>query len=207
MDEAFPIISAESATPRDIPQRLVVAEIARELHLRRDTYPGRVAHGKLSPAMADWRIDVMAAIHADLNSDLHLTPPDLRYWQGLSAAADERLNRFTWAEIVTELQREISLRRRYYPQLVKDGQRPPVMLRHQLERIEAAHYYYWVQARRWWPAELDHKRYRGGDLTEAERQIYRDAYQRHRDRFVPIDEAPRGAYHSETDVLQEAVNG
>ena len=152
----------------------------------------------MSTAQAEWRIDVLAAVHADINADTHLASPDMRYWQELRSKADERLARFTWAEIVAELRREITLRRRYYPQAIADGERPAIALRHQLERFEAAHFFYWVQARRWWPEELDHKRYRPADLTEAERQTFRESYARHRERFVPIEDAPRGAYAETT---------
>lgn len=209
LDPLFPLLSADSAAPRTIPLCLIVEELARELHLRRDSYPRRVTAGKMTAAQAEWRIDVLAAIHADLNVDqgLQAAPIGSAPWRELRAAADTRIQRFTWADIITELRREITMRRRYYPQLIADGKRPAIMLRHQLERIEAAHFIYWLQARHWWPVELEHKRYRGADLTEGERQIYREAYQRHRDQFLPIDEAPRGEYAPEPQEFQEAANG
>lgn len=192
-----PIMSPKSSDPGAIPLRAIVEELARELQLRRDSYPRRVTAGKMTAAQAERRIELLAAIHADLHADMHfvIKGEGEQYWRDLRTKAQEHLRRVTWIEIVAELQREITLRRRYYPQIEAEGERPAIILRTQLERLEAAHFLYWVRARCYWPAELNHKAFRGADLTWPERQTFRDAYERHRDLFLPIEEAPRGAYN------------
>ncbi len=197
IDLAFPIMSEESAAPLGIPRRQLVDELRRELDLRRASYPARVQRGKMTPVEAEWQIDVLAAIHADFRADLQFDPQSsthMALWRDQRAQADAMLNRFRWSDLVEALQREIALRRRYYPQLVAEGRAPAIAARHQLEHIEAVHFAYWLQARRWWPDELDHKRYQSGALTWSERDTYRAAYQRHRDRFEPIEDSPRGKY-------------
>ncbi|MBB5985337.1 hypothetical protein [Sphingobium lignivorans] len=204
LDSRFPCISSASTDPLRIPLLNVVEELARELDLRRKSYPGRVERGKMSGAEAEWQIDVMAAIHVDLQASLLLidgsrSVEKIRLAGLARTAADRRLLRFRWAELVEVLQREVALRRRWYPDLIAQERLSAAASRLQLERMEAAHFFYWRQARRFWPDELDAKRYRAAELTIDERALFRAAERRHLDRFVDLELDQRGAYAADDE--------
>lgn len=186
----FPCLSPDSADPDSIPLRLQVEELAHELHQRREYYPKRVAKGRMRPEEAEFQIDCMAAIHADLEA-LNL------YGHEDDAANVERRDRadamilgFSWQQMVACLRREIGMRRKYYPDWIRGGALDPIVARHRLERIEAVHFSYWYHMRHYMPAELEHLRGRG--LTGPDRSIFMTAARAHRARFTP--EARRGEY-------------
>ncbi|MCW2396195.1 MULTISPECIES: hypothetical protein [unclassified Sphingobium] len=169
-------------------------ELARELHMRRQHYPDRIASGKMTREDANREISIMAAIHADLAADLLLTPGNEDAAAKARREADERLAPFSWRELVSCLRREIAMRRKFYPRMLATGDRSPADLRAQLERLEAAHFYYWALGRAWWPDELKQHRQEHTGMTDRDHQAFREAYAKHRAHFIPLTVAPRGAY-------------
>jgi|GEM_PF-2229429 len=206
LDPHFPNISPESATPRAIADRLVVDELARTLHWRRDKYPGRVAKGWMSAIAADEEIDMLAAIHADWECTLYLerwwsggrTAEDLRALLDREARAAARIAPFGWAALVDCLRREIVARRDKYPARVRKSQMSEADARHQLERIEAAHARYWIDGRHFWPEGLGP--WRDGTLgsdpgwPDELFASWSTLFRAHRARFAPGPDNDRGAY-------------
>ncbi|MCW2410849.1 MULTISPECIES: hypothetical protein [unclassified Sphingobium] len=193
-DLFFRCMSDESADPLTVPKAAIVEELARELHMRRHHYPDRIASGKMTREGANREISIMAAIHADLAADLLLTPGTEDAAAKARREADERLASFGWGELVSCLRREIAMRRKFYPRMLATGDRSPADLRAQLERLEAAHFYYWALGRAWWPDGLEQHRQDPTSMTDRDHQTFREAYAKHRAHFVPITLAPRGAY-------------
>ncbi|MCW2391968.1 hypothetical protein [Sphingobium sp. B11D3A] len=195
-DLFFRCMSDESADPLTVPKAAIVEELARELHMRRQHYPDRIAKGKMSREDANREISIIAAIHADLAVDLLLTPGSEDAAAKARREADERLAPFSWRELVSCLRREIAIRRKFYPRMLSTGDRSPADLRAQLERLEAAHFLYWALGRGFWPEELTHFRADPTAMTAADHRIWREAYAKHRTHFIPFTLAPRGAYAS-----------
>jgi len=204
-DLFFPCMSPESADPLAVPKQLIVEELARELHMRRQHYPDRVAKGKMTREDASHQISMMTAIHADFAVDLLLAPGQEDKAANARRQADERLVPFKWRELVSCLRREISMRRKFYPRLLATGDRSPAELRTQLERIEAAHFYYWALGRCFWPDELEHHRQNPAAMTDADHRLFHDFYARHRAHFLPFNLAPRGAYATVAEQQGEAA--
>ena len=168
IDFLFPCLSPESADPQTIPTRLLREELERELHQRRSSYPSRVDKGRMRPYDAERGIDIMRGLVEDRKTcealDLWYeqqdTPQGDDLWNALNrqeAIADAALQSFRWSEVIIALQREILLRRKYYPQWIAGGTLEPLRARHQLERIEAVHYYWWVGMHRFMPDHLHNK--------------------------------------------------
>ncbi|MCW2383341.1 hypothetical protein M2338_002906 [Sphingobium sp. B2D3B] len=193
-DLFFRCMSDESAHPLTVPKAAIVEELARELNMRRQHYPDRIASGKTTREDANREIGIMAALHADLAVDLLLTPGNEDAAVKAKREADERLAPFSWAELVSCLRREIAMRRKFYPRMLAAGDRSPAELRAQLERLEAAHFLYWALGRGFWPEELERYRRDPTAMTASHHRIWREAYAKHRNHFIPFTLAPRGAY-------------
>ncbi len=193
-DLFVPCMSAESADPLTMPKQLIVDELARELDMRRQHYPDRVANGKMSRENAAREISLMAAIHADMAVDLLLAPGNEDAANKAWREAEKGLIPFKWRELVSCLRREIAMRRKFYPRLAVTSNRSPVGLRAQLERIEAAHFHYWALGRAWWPEELEHHQRDSSRMTEEEHDLFRAGFAKHRAHFVSLNIDPRGAY-------------
>jgi hypothetical protein len=208
LDPHFPCISEGSAAPDSIADRLVVDELARTLHWRRDKYPARVSKGWMSAITAEDEIDMLAAIHADADCGLYLErwesgghrDEDYRALQARQRATAEKIGRFGWSALVDCLRREIVSRRESYPKRVARNQMSEADARHQLERIEAAHARWWIRGRHFWPDALGPWRDGtfgtdpgwGADLFAS----WSTAYHLHRARFAPGPENCRGTYRA-----------
>ncbi len=201
----YPCLSPESALPATIDERLIVGEIEREMHHRRSAYPRHVAKGQKSPEEAEHEIDLMAAIHADLATLLLLdrwylsrSVDHARELDEAQRRAADRIAPCGWSALVACLRREIDLRRRYYPRWIAAGSLQADDARRQLERIEAAHFLYWVRARHFWPDELgawrDPDTCTGGAWPRALHDAWADHYRAHRARFLPAYGNGRGIY-------------
>jgi hypothetical protein len=202
IDHNFPCLSPDSAPPQTIPNRLLLAELERELHQRRDSYPGRVDKGRMHRLDAERGIDLMRALVEDYKRSVALdlwyenkeSPQGDALWLALvkqQAAADAALQPFRWSEIVAELQREIRKRRKYYPQWVAAGTLEPMRARHQMERIETVHFHWWRGMAHFMPDDLHHVQHKVRQ-PGPERNAYYTACRAHRARFDP--DSDRGDY-------------
>ena len=214
LDHHFPCLSDASAAPASVPLRLQLAEIERELHQRRESYPGRVDKGRMTAHDAEYGVDIVRAIAEDLRHQQLLDQwsesfqrtgqDDAEIWARVEAqqlTAARALAPFRWAELVTALQREILLRRRYYPQWVAKKTLDPIRARHQLERIEAVHFLYWVGARHFMPDALHGRRDQIWAAKGILRSAWAEAWHDHRAQFDPASD--RGAYLTPDSQQQE----
>ncbi|MEV4934387.1 hypothetical protein [Sphingobium sp. LSP13-1-1.1] len=202
IDYLFPCLSPESADPQSIPTRLLREELERELHQRRASYPGRVDKGRMHAHDAEQGINLMRGLvehyrrveAMDAWYEGRDTPQGEALWQAhlkQDAIAGQALQPFRWSEVVCALQREIILRRRYYPQWIAGGTLEPIRARHQIERIEAVHFHWWVGMANFMPDHLHHKQ----DAMRKpgpEREEFQRCCREHRARFDYA--AGRGAY-------------
>lgn len=203
LDPFYPCLSPESADPATIERRLVLDEIARTMHWRRHNYSSWVAKGRMSAADAEDEIDMMAAIHADLECDLLLerwhadrSAENDRAWAEQRARAHERIARFGWTALVACLRREIDRRRHLYPTWIRKGTLDTVTAAHQLERLEAAHCLYWVLGRHFWPDELGAWRPDGPDWSGHQIAAWTATRRAHNNRFLPGFDNWAGHYHN-----------
>jgi hypothetical protein len=202
IDHNFPCLSPDSADSQSIPNRLALAELERELHHRRNSYPARVDKGRMHAHDAEQGINIMRGLVEDAKAfeacdawyAAQETPEGEALWAALmrqQAAADEALAPFRWSEVVIALQQEIRLRRRYYPQWIEAKTLDPFRARHQLERIEKVHFHWWVGMHRFMP---DHLHLIQDKIRKPgpERLQFQMAFREHRARFD--FSSNRGAY-------------
>ena len=133
-DVGFPFWSPNSI------RTLALGEVLDELRAsearRRDGYPRKVDAGRMKPDDAAREIEMMAQLVAEFTY-LH-TWPDA----GDAARADAR---FTWAEKVNCLRREIMIRRNDMPRRVEQGRMTIEDAERHIAAMEAAHAFYWYQ--------------------------------------------------------------
>lgn len=200
LDPHYECVSLGSAAPETIDPHRLVDELLREINMRRTVYPRRVAKHQMDQADADNEIEMMAAIHADIESMIFLDQWDRSRsqdawiaWRDHQARANARIAPFGWAALVACLRREITSRRRLYPKSIEKGQLSAIDARHQLERLEAVHCLYWVGGRHFWPDQLGRWR-PDGPCSEAELEILTPAYRAHRALFLSGRDNHAGLY-------------
>lgn len=211
IDYLFPCLSPESADPQTIPTRLLRDELERELHQRRNSYPARVDKGRMHRHDAERGIDMMRALvehyrrieTMDAWYEGQDTPQGDTLWQAhlkQDAIAEAALQPFRWSEVVIALQREILLRRKYYPQWIAGGTLEPLRARHQLERIETVHFHWWVGMSHFMPDHLHHKQ-EAMRKPGPEREEFTRCMREHRARFDYSTN--RGTYVAAPEQQQE----
>ncbi len=128
----------------------VAAELQREGEQRARVYPDRVAKGMMQAAEADYQIAIWAAIGVDLAADMQLPGSD---------AYDS--HKFSHAQRVTALQRELDMRRQYYPGWVGKSRMTQAQADHRTAAIGAMLYRYqcgyaWrgANGRRWYQDDV-----------------------------------------------------
>ncbi len=102
---AFPAITAEA----------LHRELERELRDRKRLYATRVEAGNMTAAEKDYQLAIAQAWQDDLNRmvDCWFTNP--------GSAPHKAPHEFSWGERRGALQRELDLRRRFYPQWTESG--------------------------------------------------------------------------------------
>ena len=86
----------------------LIAEAQREADLRRTTYPRLVAKGRMRQADADFQTAVMAAIAGEVAASMSVG----------THAPDPR---FSWADRLRVLRREVDMRLKVYPDWIRKG--------------------------------------------------------------------------------------
>lgn len=215
IDWAFPCMSPDSADPGTVTPRQQVEEIERELDQRRRFFPDRVARGQLRAEEAEHRIDVLA-----------LVLPERRWheararWSATGGKPDSpiltEMERFgkeywarretdaiRWVDVIAELQREILMRRRYYPLWIDKGSLDPAAARQRLERIEAVFHWWWTDWFVFMPPDLTHAAFHAD--IRAGRARRAAAWRDHLARFTP--DGRRGEYADTAHPEQKELFG
>lgn len=141
----FRMLSPESAHPCDVPLQVMIDEALRELAGRRQRHPGYVATERMTERESAHELAVMASIVADLRMAQASWRPS-----GIAFAPDKTV---TWTAKVETLRRELAIRRAAYPRWIERGQLNAAVAHGQMERLEAIHWMYWVNAMFWLPDE------------------------------------------------------
>lgn len=108
----------------------VAAEMKREAEQRARVYPDRVAKGMMQAAEAEYQRTMWRAIIADIESDMR------------SEGDATPRHSFSHAQRVTALQRELDMRRQYYPGWVAKSRMTQKQADHRIAAIGALLYRY-----------------------------------------------------------------
>lgn len=132
-DPGFAIWSPCSLKIRANDRKSVLAELRREEARRTEYYPTRIHDGRMTEMDASIEISLIAAIA----SEYEWAIGDFATRGAVPA------NRFTWAEKLNGLRRELIIRRDTFPKMVREGRMTDQWAEEHLSLLEAAHAWYW----------------------------------------------------------------
>lgn len=117
-------------------------ELADEARRRRETYPGMIAKGRMTPEEADYQHQVLAAIAADLEGVIAFpsSRPEtggMETPQGSNISPVDPLPTLSWAEKRNALTRELTYRARLYPVWIAKGTLTEAEAAHRTACLEA----------------------------------------------------------------------
>ena len=113
----------------------LLAELDREAEARARAYPGMVDKGRMTKADADHRCAILAEIRGDVAAKTEIRAP--------------APGAFRWKDKLAELDREIELRDRVYPEWVGKGRMTQADADRQRGALEAVRSLYWDQMLAW----------------------------------------------------------
>lgn len=125
---------------------IAAAELAREGDARRRVDADRIAKGRMSPADAEERLAILAAIAADIERIRAFWPRLPHEGEGPPPA-----HGYTWRERDREILRELDQRRRLYPDWIAAGRLDQADASRRLRILEAIHALYEMGLD--WPAD------------------------------------------------------